>query len=142
MAVISRNNPYEQLKVTALMGYYFRNLGFDINRIKQAYADSSISINFLFFTKPAEHIPGVRMVEHSEDIFSVFGEMAQATGGITTSSANPEYLFRRASDAVDSYYLLYYAPKNYKADGTFKNIKVKVKGKNYRVTHRTGYIAD
>ncbi|UCE21992.1 MAG: hypothetical protein JSV46_07215 [Candidatus Aminicenantes bacterium] len=142
MAAISRNNPYEQLKVTALMGYYFRNLGFDINRIKQAYADSSISINFLFFTKPAEHIPGVRMVEHSEDIFSVFKEMAQATGGITTSSANPEYLFQRASDAVDSYYLLYYSPKNYKADGKFKNIKVKVKGKNYRVTHRAGYIAD
>jgi len=142
MAFIHRNNPYEQLKVTALFGYYFRNLGFDIDRIKQAYADSSISINFLFFTKPAEHIPGVKMVEHSEDIFSVFKEMAQATGGITTSSANPEYLFQRASDAVDSYYLLYYSPKNYKADGKFKNIKVKVKGKNYRITHRAGYIAD
>jgi hypothetical protein len=82
------------------------------------------------------------MVEHSEDIFSAFREMAQATGGITTSSANPEYLFKRASDAVDSYYLLYYRPKSYRADGKFRNIKVKVKGKNYRVTHRAGYIAD
>jgi VWFA-related protein len=139
---INGGDVYTQLKVTALFGYYFRNLGIDLDRIKQAYADSSISINFLFFTKPAEHIPGIRMVEHSEDIFSVFREMAQATGGITTSSANPEYLFKRASDAVDSYYLLYYRPKSYRADGKFRNIKVKVKGKNYRVTHRAGYIAD
>jgi len=131
-----------KMKLIALMGYYFRDIGFDIDRIKQAYADSSISINFLFFTKPAKYIPGVKMVEHSEDIFSVFREMAQATGGITTSSANPKYLFQRASDAVESYYLLYYSPKNYKADGKFKKIAVKVKGQNYRVTHRAGYIAD
>ena len=142
MSKISGGDVYTELKVTALFGYYFRNLGIDMDRIKQAYADSSISINFLFFTKPAEHIPGVRMVEHSEDIFSAFREMAQATGGITTSSANPEYLFQQASNAVENYYLLYYRPKSYRADGKFRNIKVKVKGKNYRVTHRAGYIAD
>jgi len=131
-----------KMKLTTLMGYYFRDIEIDIDRIKQAYADSSMSINFLFFTKPAKYIYGVQMVEHSEDIFSVFREMAQATGGITTSSANPEYLFQRASDAVESYYLLYYSPQNYKADGKFKKITVKVKGGNFRVTHRAGYIAD
>ncbi len=131
-----------KMKLIALMGYYFRDIEVDIDRIKQAYADSSMSINFLFFTKPAKYIYGVKMAEHSEDIFSVFGEMAQATGGITTSSANPNYLFQRASDAVESYYLLYYRPKNYMTDGKFKNIKVKVKDKNYRITHRAGYFAD
>jgi len=82
------------------------------------------------------------MVEHSEDIFGIFRKVAQATGGITSSSANPKFLFERASDAVESYYLLYYSPKNYQADGKFKTIKVTVKGKNYRITHRAGYIAD
>ncbi len=141
-AQLSRGGVQTTMKLTALMGYYFRDIEIDIDRIKQAYADSSISINFLFFTKPAKDIPGVQMVEHSEDIFSVFGEMAHATGGITISSSNPEYLFQRASDAVENYYLLYYSPKSYKADGKFKKIKVKVKGKNYRITHRAGYFSD
>ena len=131
-----------KMKLIALMGYFFRDANIDIDRIKQAYADSSISINFLFFTKPAKYIPGVQMAEHSEDIFGIFREMAQATGGITSSSSNPEYLFQQASNAVENYYLLYYTPKNYSADGKFKKIKVNVKGKNYRITHRAGYIAD
>lgn len=139
---LSKNDPVTNMKLISSMGYYFRDIIIDTEKIRQAFADSSVSINFLFFTKPAEYIPGVSMVEHSEDIFNVFDEIAQATGGITTSSANPEYLFRRASDAVDSYYLLYYSPKNYKADGKFKAIDVKVKGGNYRITHRAGYIAD
>jgi len=136
------STPYETMKLVSSMGYFFRDIEIDIEKIKQAYADSSININFLFFTEPAEYIPGIMMAEHSEDIFTVFDEIAQATGGITTSSANPEYLFQRASDAVDSYYLLYYSPKNYISDGKFKTITVKVKGGNYRVTHRAGYIAD
>ena len=131
-----------KMKLIALMGYFFRDANIDIDRIKQAYADSSVSINFLFFTKPAKYIPGVQMAEHSEDVFSVFREMAQATGGIMSSSSNPEYLFKQASNAVESYYLLYYAPKNYIADGKFKTIKINVKGQSYRITHRAGYIAD
>ena len=138
----SSSDPYTQLKVSALFGYFFRDVSLDIDKVKQVFSDSSITINFLFFTKPADHIPGVQMVEHSEDIFNAFREMSRATGGITSSSANPAFLFQRASDAVEKYYILYYSPKAYKADGKFRNIKVRVKGKNYRVTHRAGYIAD
>jgi len=45
-------------------------------------------------------------------------------------------------EAIKNYYLLYYIPKNYRADGKFKKIEVKVKDKRYEVTHRSGYIAD
>jgi len=82
------------------------------------------------------------MQEQSEDIYSAFTEMAQATGGVATSSSNPEFLFKKASDASENYYLLYYTPQDYKADGTFKNIQIKVKGRSYRITHRAGYFAD
>ncbi len=140
--LLGKNVPKITMKFVSQMGYYFRSFGMDIETIKKVYADSSISINFLFFTKPAEHITDVQMVEHSEDIFGIFREMAQATGGITSSSSNPKYLFERASDAVESYYLLYYSPKNYKVDGKFKKIKVNVKGQKYRISHRAGYIAD
>lgn len=58
------------------------------------------------------------------------------------SSSSPEHLFEKAVEATENYYLLYYTPKNYVADGKFKKIEVKVKGKKYKITHRAGYIAD
>jgi len=129
-------------QLQTVYGLSSREVSFDVEKIKQAYSDSSISIHFLFFTKPPEHIAGVRLVEHSEDIFSAFREIALATGGFIESSSNPEHLFQKASEAAETYYLIYYSPRNYKVDGKFRNISVKVKGKNYRISHRVGYYAD
>lgn len=142
LIALNQDRPDIQLNAMSLFGFFMRDISIDVEAVKQAYSDSSITINFLFFTKPAEHIPGIRMIEHSEDIFGAFNEMAQATGGITASSANPEFLFKKAGEATENYYLLYYTPKNYKADGKFRKIEVKVKGRNYRITHRAGYFAD
>ena len=132
----------QQFQVLAWYGYFFRDISFDVEKVKRAYSDASIAINFLFFTKPAEPIPGVRMVEHSEDFFSAFNAMSKSTGGITTSSGNPEYLFKKASDSAENYYLLYYSIKDYKADGEFKNITIKLKNKGLKVFHRSGYFAN
>ncbi|MCK4758858.1 MAG: hypothetical protein KAT69_02370, partial [Candidatus Aminicenantes bacterium] len=107
-----------------------------------AYADASVAIHFLFFTKPAEYIPGIYFEEHSEDIFAPFLEISKATGGLAESSSNPQFLFEKAVEASENYYLVYYSPSNYRRDGEFKSIKVKVRGKNYRVTHRAGYFAN
>jgi len=49
---------------------------------------------------------------------------------------------KKAADASENYYLLYYSPKNYVANGKFMEIKIKVKGQRYRISHRAGYIAD
>jgi len=68
--------------------------------------------------------------------------MARATGGFIDSSANAEALFKQAVEASENYYLLYYIPLNYKEDGKFKEIKVRVKNKKYKVTHRLGYFAN
>jgi hypothetical protein len=118
-----------------------RDLSIDIKRVKQAYADASTSIHFLFISKPAAHIPGVTMEEHSEDIFSAFREMAEATGGFISSSYNPVSAFKEALDAAEHYYLLYYSPKDYSEEGEFKNIEVRVKNKGFKILHRTGYFA-
>ena len=129
------------MDLTSLNDYYRRDVTFNVDRVKRAYADSSISIHFLFFTKPAPHFSGLRMEEHSEDIFSAFREMALASGGTIESSANPDFLFQHASEATENYYMIYYTPKNYVMDGSFKSIEVRVKGGGYRVTHRAGYFA-
>lgn len=130
------------LKVNEIFKYSKREISFNVERVKQAYADSSISIHFLFFTKPAEYIRGVQMEERSEDIFSAFRELAISTGGSVESSANPEFLFQKASHASENYYLLYYSPSNYRPDGRFRKIEVKIKGKKYRIFHRAGYFAN
>jgi hypothetical protein len=128
--------------ILGLFELHKRDPGINLNRIKQAYADSSISAHFLFLTTPADNARGVKMEEQSEDVFRVFLEMARASGGSAQSSANADFLMRKASEASENYYLLYYSPKDYSPDGKFKNISVKVKTGNYSVSHRAGYIAD
>ena len=128
--------------VASLFQMYRREITFDVDWVNQAYADSSASIHFMFFTKPAQHVPGLRFEEHSEDIYSAFRQMATATGGITESSSNPFTLFRTAVESSENYYLLYYTPLNYKKDGQFKNIKIKVRDADYKVIHRAGYFAN
>lgn len=128
--------------------FYKREPSFDIDKVKKVFSDSSISIHFLFITKPTSiGITGIqsgvlRWVDRSEDIYSAFREMARATGGITDNSANASSSFIKAAAASENYYLLYYQPENYQADGQFKRIKVKVKSGHYSVTHRSGYIAN
>lgn len=137
-----QHRPDILMTISRLVGFHQRSISFDVDSVKQAYADSSVSIHFLFVAKPKPIIPEVHMQEHSEDIFVAFSEMAKATGGFADSSSNPVALFQKALEASENYYLLYYSPKSYEADGRFKNIKVRVKNKNFRVSHRAGYFAN
>jgi VWFA-related protein len=134
-------------------------IAFNVDKVKKDFSDSLITINFIFVTKtdlyhidgyrmnPAEQSSdqetvGLKLLDQSAEIFGAFHEMADATGGITDSSANVAASFEKAAIASENYYLLYYTPKDYKSDGKFKSIKVTVKEKSYTVTHRAGYIAD
>lgn len=128
--------------ITNIFDFHRRDVTFDVEPVRKAYSDSSASIHFLFISTPRPDIFGVTMEEYSEDIFTAFKEMADSTGGYAESSVNPAISFRRALDASENYYLLYYSPKDYQMDGKFKEIKVRVLNKNYRVVHRAGYFAN
>ena len=129
---------------------YSMDSSFDVDLIKQIFSDSQIATHFLFLTNKLEEHADVEYMDDyrldtanaSFQVFNAFNEIAKTTGGITYASANPFAAFKRASDASENYYLLYYTPKGYKSDGMFRNIKVKIKGNNYRVLHRAGYLAD
>jgi len=129
---------------------YMKDITFDVKKVEQAFSDSSISCHFIYITKTSDYTQDItyrgasnmQMLDQSHEIFSAFREMAIATGGTMDSSANVAASFEKVVEASENYYLLYYSPKNYKADGKFRNIKVKVKGQNYRVTHRAGYLAN
>lgn len=120
---------------------YHRDIEFETDKIKEAFADSSLLFNFIFMNKTPETVSGVYMREQSEDVFSTLSEAAKATGGIIDNSQNPAVGFKNALDTSQYYYILYYSPKNYTRDGKFKRITVKVKNKDYKIKHRVGYYA-
>ncbi|MBN1273479.1 MAG: hypothetical protein JXB26_14525 [Candidatus Aminicenantes bacterium] len=127
--------------LTELFGFHNEDLTVDVEKIKRAYADSSISVHFLFFTPPKTNEPGIYFEERSGDVFNVYKEMAHSTGGFIDVSSRPDVLLKKAVETAENYYLLYYTPKEYEPDGSFKNIKVVVKDKKYAVSHRLGYFS-
>lgn len=129
-----------------------KDISFDATKVKRAFSDSSITVHFLFVTdKPGMHDNldvgrgnplRVELLDQSDNIFGAFRDVARATGGIADSSANPLASFRKAVTASENYYLVYYSPSDRRADGRFRRIEVRVKGRGLRVTHRDGYYAD
>jgi hypothetical protein len=125
---------------------------FDVDRIKRLFSDSTITTYFLFLTKQIESMSDVEifnpdidrlpLTDQSYAIFKPFHEVTKTSGGITTASADPFPAFKSTAEAARNYYLLYYSPKKYEADGGFRNIEVRIKSGKYRIYHRAGYIAD
>lgn len=137
--------------VTELFDFFRRDINIDVDNVKKVFSDSSISMHFLYITKPpfqgssisrSGTGQSITMADQTENVFSTFQEMAQATGGFVGSSFYGTEIFKKALDASENYYLVYYSPLNYKPNGKFNEVKIKVKGKNYRITHRAGYFAD
>jgi hypothetical protein len=130
----------------------FKPVGFDVGKIKRYFADASITVHCLYITKTpgfAQNPLNVgrpalafRLQDLSADIYASFREMAAATGGLSESTTNPNFALRQAAEASSNYYLLYYRPVDYRADGRFQKIEIRVKGEGLKVTHRLGYIAD
>ncbi|HZX11513.1 MAG TPA: hypothetical protein VFG01_11260 [Acidobacteriota bacterium] len=121
--------------------------------IKTAFSDASISGHFVFITKkPSDELDLTRMTNYADqeikmedssaEIFGAFNDLAKATGGLTESSANVAVAFQKTVEATENYYLVYYTPRAYKADGKFHKIEVRIREGGYRITHRAGYIAD
>jgi hypothetical protein len=137
-----QDEPEILAQVQNLFQLYQRQSTFNTQRIIAAFADASISFNFIFMHKDPEFVSGVTMREQSEDMFNSFSQVAQATGGIVDSSQNPAYAFKHAAEIAESYYLLYYSPIDYKKDGQFKSINIRLIDKNYRLSYRLGYIAN
>ncbi len=133
---------HTQINLSTLFDLRPRPVTINADLIKQTFSNSSIAVHFLFLTTKPESTPGIAYDERSEDIFNPFLEIAKATGGMAESTANPAFAMQRAGDASENYYLLYYVPAAYVADGEFKEIKVSVKGKSYTITNRAGYFAN
>ncbi len=148
---LSSANSEQALKVMELMTQYSREVRIDSDAVRRAFADASIDVHFLYVTRVRRDLgidverpappQDVAMAEHSEDIYKAFREIAAATGGTTEASWNAEAMLKKAAAASENYYLLYYRPTDYKSDGKFHAITVKVRSGGYRISHREGYFA-
>jgi VWFA-related protein len=122
--------------------------------IERIFSDASITAHFIYLSQSKMNAAGLdaeyqrggsgglQTKDLSPSIFGSLREMARATGGIIESSGNAFAAFKKAVTASENYYLLYYVPANYQADKKFKEIKVTIKGKNYRISNRAGYFAN
>jgi VWFA-related protein len=127
-------------------------VSFDVEKIKRHFSDASITVHCLYITKTPSFavkpmtqsgsIRESRLQDLSTDIYASFREMAAATGGLSESTTNPSFAIRQAAEASSNYYLVYYRPVDYRADGRFQKIEIRVKGEGLKVTHRLGYVAD
>ena len=145
------HDPYGQKEL--LKAELVQESGLNVEEIRNYFADSSIHFHFSYITRRENQILDIerqqsfgsmemQFVEFKQDLFSVFKDIADTTGGITDSSYNARISFQKAVEAVENYYLLYYTPNNYRADGKYHTIKLKIKDGGYRIVHRQGYIAD
>ncbi len=126
--------------IQTLFSMYQRPVNVDRGPVIQAFADSGMDFHFLFMNRQPERVSGITMREQSEDVFKMLSGAAEATGGGTDTSQNPAASLATALRAAEQSYLLLYSPSTAAAPGTFINLKVKVKGKDYRVTCRSGYL--
>lgn len=124
-----------------LFQVYHRDISIDVDRIVQAYCDSGADINFLFLKRTPDKLGGVEMREQSEDVFTLFSRIAEATGGVAATAQNPLAELKNAVGTMESYYLLTYAPAPAVGDGAFRKISVTVKGKPYKVSFGQGYFS-
>ena len=104
-------------------------MSFDENKIKQIFSRSSITAYMIYVTKTSDSefvsVGGKSltstnimnsgnpqaprgMQDLSGNFFSTFKDIAEATGGIVESTTNVAASFKKAADASENYYLLYY----------------------------------
>ncbi len=136
-----QDKPNILAEINDLFAFYRRDTTLNADRIKQAFADSSLDFYFLFMDRRPDSAIGITMREQSEDVFSTFSEVTKATGGLIRTSQNPALAFKDAIASSELCYFLFYSPKDYKKDGKFKTIEVRTKNKEYNTKYRQGYYA-
>jgi hypothetical protein len=140
LLMANQDRPDILAALQSLFSMYSRPVAFDRGRIMQAFADSGIDFRFLFMNHQPERISGITFREQSEDVYQALSGAAEATGGATDTSQNPAASLAKALKATEASYILYYTPSTSAPPGTFISLEVKVKAKNYRVSHRSGYL--
>jgi hypothetical protein len=140
LTMANQERPDILAALQTLFPMYSRPMPADRETVAQAFADSGMDLHFLFMNRQPERISGITMREQSEDVFQALSGAAEATGGTTDTSQNPAASLAKALKAAESAYILFFTPATAAPRGTFIPLRVRVKGRAYRVAHRLGYL--
>jgi hypothetical protein len=122
-----------------LFAYYNRPIILNLQKLNEAFADADVNFNLLYILKQPERILGITMREQSEDVFKALSQVSAATGGLVTTTENPDSALKEMFGAADRSYMLYFTPSAESKAAGFKKLEVRVKDKNYRIVTRAGY---
>jgi VWFA-related protein len=146
-----RTSGLDQAAIELFKMELMRDVRFDAGRLARIFGQNQLDFNFIFITRSESVETSLEMhpsqwgdfekTDLTGEFFSVFSKIARMTGGLTISSQNPLASTKKVVEVADRFYLLYYQPKNAAMDGTFREIKVRVKDRNYTIFHRQGYLA-
>jgi hypothetical protein len=125
-----------------LFTYYKRDIGFNAAKVRRAFADAGAVFNFVFMNNEARYAFGISMKEQSEDAFRIFSDIARDTGGAVDNSSDPGAGFKTTAGTVERFYHLYYRPLRADKDGSFREITVRTKNPDFKLSYRAGYYAD
>lgn len=137
----NQDRPNVLAAVQTIFGMYSREIIMDHQRLRRVFADANATFNLLYMNKAPERIVGVNMREQSEDVFKALTSITTATGGVTDTSQNPAASMKAALAGAEACYVLYFTPSVAAPPGTFLDVNVKVKGRDYRVVYRAGYLS-
>jgi hypothetical protein len=144
LSQIYQNNqerPDIQAELNELFTFYKREFNFDVDRVGKALADAGTPFYALFLDRKAKNAFGIVMAEQSEDMFRIFRAVTKATGGGVDISENPASSLKKIAAMGNPFYVLAYTPSVPPGEGSFREIKVRVKDRPYTVVHRAGYYA-
>jgi hypothetical protein len=137
----NQDRPDILASLESLFAMYKRPVNMNRTSIMQAFADSGMDFNFLYVNRPPERVSGINMREQSEDVFKALSGAAEATGGLTDTFQNPATSLAKALRTTEQFYVLLFDSSTAAPPGTFIDLAVRVKGKDFRVVHRSGYLS-
>ncbi len=123
-----------------LFTFYRREVSFELEPVRRAFADAGAVFNFVFMNRQAKQSFGVTMTEQSEDLFKIFSDISASTGGAVSTTGDPGKGFQKVAEETRQAYILRYLPSDPGRKGEFRPLSVRVKGRDCKVTHQAGYI--
>jgi hypothetical protein len=114
----------------------------DAQSMQRAFIRADEQLSVIDIPATVEEAGQATMQPVGEKYFSVFAQLARATGGTVESGGDAASAFQKIADRLGAYYLLYYQPANTARDGAFRTVRVVLKNRACDLDYRRGYYAD
>ncbi len=121
--------------LSSLFEFYKRDLIFEKKNIKKKLSKLNVLVNSIFFKEDSFTKSTSHLIEHSEDMYSLFTFISDITGAKFDNSSNLFTAFKNAVNYSESFFRVRFELKE-KTKFDSKNIKIKTKDPKIKVFYR------